>query len=71
MKNISEIAAMCGLDWEIVFRTIIKTNIVPVLEKGRKKFYDQFQQELIIDQLYYLGKLEYITYESSINKTAN
>jgi len=67
MKNINDIAKMCCLDWETIFRTIKRLNITPVHTVGRRKYFDEFQQELIFDHLFYLGKIEFIIYESKMN----
>jgi len=67
MKNIKEIAIICCLDWELVYRAVQKLNIIPVIQIGKRKFYDQYQQELIFDNLFYCGKLQYLIYESKLN----
>ena len=67
MKNINDIAKFCCSDWETIFRATKRLNIIPALQKGRRKYFDEYQQELILDHLFYLGKIEFIIYESKIN----
>lgn len=67
MKSISQIATICLLDWEIVYRAIQRLNITPVRTAGRRNYYDKHQQELIFDNLHHCGKLQYLTFESKLN----
>jgi len=67
MKTISQISKICGTTWEIVYRSIQRLNIIPVHKKGRINYYDDFQLELIIDNLFYAGKIKYLIYESKMN----
>jgi len=67
MKNPREIANMCDTGWLFVYRAIQRLNIVPVEIKGRKSYYDEFQIELIIDNLYHTGKVTHLVFESKMN----
>jgi len=68
MLNINDIAKICGIDWELVFRAIQRLGIIPVHTSGKKKYFDEYQQVLIFEHLFYVRKFEYLTFESSMNK---
>jgi len=67
MKTPQDIAKRCGITWETVYRAIQRLNIIPVHAKGRIKYYDEFQFELIIDHLFYAGKIQFLIFESKMN----
>jgi len=69
MKTVSEIAKICDTTWSIVYRSIQSLNIVPVFvgSGGRIKYFDEFQFDLIVDNLFYTGKITHLNYESKMN----
>lgn len=67
MKTPKDIAKMCDTGWLLVYRAIQRMNIVPVHTSGRKSYYDEYQVELIIDNLFYTGKMTHIILESKMN----
>jgi len=69
MKSVPEIAQLTGVNRSDIHKHVFKLNIKPVKQIGYKKWFDYYQVELIIDHLFYLGKIEYLTYESSMNHT--
>jgi len=67
MKSVPEIALLTGVSRPDIHKHVFKLNINPVKQIGYKKWFDQYQIEIIIDHLFYLGKIEFLTYESSMN----
>jgi len=67
LKTPQQISKICGTTWGIVYIAIQRLNIVPVHKKGRINYYDDFQVELIVDNLFYTGKIKYLIYESKMN----
>lgn len=69
MKTVTDIAKQCNTTWEIVYRGVQRLNIIPAFasSSGRIKYYDDFQLELIIDHLFYAGKITELVFESSMN----
>lgn len=67
LKTISQIARMCYSNYESVNRATLRLKIYPAQKKGQIKRFNEFQIELIIDHLFYLGKIDSLIYESRMN----
>lgn len=67
MKTKAQIAHLTCNNWEVISRAVFKLNIEPALRKGKTNYYDQYQVDLILDHLWFDGKLEFMIFESKIN----
>jgi hypothetical protein len=67
LKTKSQIAHLTCLNWETISRSVLKLNIEPALVKGKTNYYDQYQVDLILDHLWFDGKLEFMIFESKMN----
>lgn len=71
MKSITQIAKECNIGYYQVTQIIKKENIIPSMKVGKRKFYDVYQEHLIIDLLamtYLVGRPIYHIFESKMNK---
>lgn len=68
MRTISEIAKTYKLNYDVVYRAANRLHINPVLKGNKISYYDQYQEELIVDNLFYVGRIEYVIFESKMNK---
>lgn len=69
MKTISEIAKIYKLSYDVVYRAANRLRINPVLKGNKISYYDQYQEELIVDNLFYVGRIEFRIFESKMNET--
>lgn len=67
MKNTMQIATECELTWNEVSNAAKSIGIEPAETRGKKKYFDIYQEDLIHQRLYQTGKLSEITYESKMN----
>ena len=67
MKTIGEISKMLNVNYELVFRSVYQLEIEPAKRYCRKRLFNEYQIELIIDFLHYTGKLKYLIFESKMN----
>jgi hypothetical protein len=67
MKTIREISKILNVSYELVFRSVYTLEIEPAKRYCRKRLFDEYQIELIIDFLHYTGKLQYLIFESKMN----
>lgn len=67
MKRISKIAKECNLTYGKVYRTMEVNRIIPTNINGFC-FLDIYQEDLLHYCLYRLGVLEYVVFESKMNK---
>lgn len=67
MKSIMQIAIECDLNWNQV-NNIVKIEKISAAEiRGRRKFFDIYQEDVIHQLLYFLGLVNEIVYESKMN----
>jgi hypothetical protein len=64
--KISEFAKICGVRWDQIETVIKKEKIKPLRTPIRKL--DNVQQTIIARILYFEGKIEWLTFESEMNK---
>ena len=67
LRKISEIAEVCNTSYQKVKDVIQKENILPVRDRPCLMF-DEYQQNYIFHILYIENKMQYLTFESSMNK---
>jgi len=68
MKTFEQIARDCGIDKEVVRRTVYKEKIQPYrFVYSNKNFYDSHQEDIIHRVLYFEGRIDHITLPSKLN----
>jgi len=67
MKTMSDIAKMCDTSRDNVYRAVMRLNIIPAKKKGCKSLYDEYQEFLIVENLWHIGKVNYLIFESKMN----
>jgi len=71
MKSLMQISKECDLMYNEVLRTIrnIKINPTKIKRTNNYAIYlDQYQEDLLHEHLYFIGKIKEITLESKMNK---
>lgn len=67
MKTVTEISKLCNTSRENTYRAAQRLNIIPAKTKGRIVYYDEYQEFLILEHLFYIGKIDSLIYESKMN----
>lgn len=67
MKTIGDIAKMCNTSRENVYRAVMRLEIIPAKKIGCKSLYDEYQEFLIVENLWHIGKVNYLIFESKMN----
>jgi len=68
MKTIPQIAKTCDTSRDNVYRAVLRLNVIAVKKKGRINYYDEYQEFLIIEHLWHIGKANTLIFESKMNK---
>ena len=67
MKTIGNIAKMCDTSRENVYRAVMRLEIITAKKIGCKSLYDEYQEFLIVENLWHIGKVNYLIFESKMN----
>jgi len=67
MRTVSQITKHCGTNRENITRAAKRLGIVPSKKTGRTIYFDEYQEFLIIEHLFYTGKTQFLIFESKMN----
>lgn len=68
MKNIPQIAKETGLNTDTIRKICLREKINPALKISSKKFFfDEYQEKIILEILYFEGRFNTLTFESKMN----
>lgn len=65
-KTIIQIAQSCDVRYNDIYQVIKKERIIGT-HKNNKRVFDEYQQDLIYQNIYYEGKSDCLIFESKIN----
>lgn len=68
MKTITEIAKTCDTSRDNAYSAAKRIGIIPAKQGLRIAYYDEYQEFLIIEHLWYIGKVDTLIFESKMNK---